>query len=213
MEMHAYSEDYLLTAQRILGDMLDYAVNEYEFDPDEFYKMFLVSDVSRQFQEGNPTYIAGKNGCEMVKEVIRSAGLIMEEIPDEMYLDKSPEYWVGWALAYYQWYTARQFMKIYKVVTIDDLLKMYSVYHEMDIMKFVEAINEKWDQYYTETNLKRLRKIAGLSQRELADLSGVALRQIQLFEQKKRNINHTRAIDVLKIGKVLGCKSEDLLEI
>lgn len=60
MEMHAYSEDYLLTAQRILGDMLDYAVNEYEFDPDEFYKMFLVSDVSRQFQEGNPTYIAGK---------------------------------------------------------------------------------------------------------------------------------------------------------
>ena len=82
MEMHAYSEDYLLTAQRILGDMLDYAVNEYEFDPDEFYKMFLVSDVSRQFQEGNPTYIAGKNGCEIVKEVIRSAGLIMEEIPN-----------------------------------------------------------------------------------------------------------------------------------
>ena len=158
-------------------------------------------------------HIAGKNGCEMVKEVIRSAGLIMEEIPDEMYLDKSPEYWAGWALAYYQWYTARPFMKIYKVVTIEDLLKMYSVYHEMDIMKFVEAINEKWDQYYTETNLKRLRKIAGLSQRELADLSGVALRQIQLFEQKKRNINHTRAIDVLKIGKVLGCKSEDLLEI
>ena len=63
--MHAYSEDYLLTAQRILGDMLDYAVNEYEFDPDEFYKMFLVSDVSRQFQEGNPTYIdREKNGCE-----------------------------------------------------------------------------------------------------------------------------------------------------
>ena len=150
--------------------------------------------------------------CEMVKEVIRSAGLIMEEIPDEMYLDKSPEYWAGWALAYYQWHTARPFMKIYKVVTIEDLLKMYSVYHEMDIMKFVEAINENGSILYR-NKFKRLRKIAGLSQRELADLSGVALRQIQLFEAKKRNINHTRAIDVLKIGKVLGCKSEDLLEI
>ena len=74
----------------------------------------------------------------------------------------------------------------------------------MDIMKFVEAINENGLILYRKTNLKRLRKIAGLSQRELADLSGVALRQIQLFEQK-RNINHTRAIDVLKIGKVLGC--------
>lgn len=213
MEMRAYSDDYLLTAQKILGDMLDYAVNEYEFEPDEFYKMFLVSDVSRQFQTGNPTYIAGKNGCEIVKEVIRSAGLVMDEIPDEMYLDKSPEYWVGWALAYYQWYTARSFMKIYKVATIEDLLKMYPVYHEMDIMKFVEAMNERWNQYYTETNLKRLRKISGLSQKELADLSGVAIRQIQLFEQRKRNINHTRAIDVLKLGKILGCKPEDLLEI
>lgn len=213
MEMRAYSDDYLLTAQKILGDMLDYAVNEYEFEPDEFYKMFLVSDVSRQFQTGNPTYVAGKNGCEIVKEVIRSAGLVMDEIPDEMYLDKSPEYWVGWALAYYQWYTARSFMKIYKVATIEDLLKMYPVYHEMDIMKFVEAMNERWDQYYTETNLKRLRKISGLSQKELADLSGVAIRQIQLFEQRKRNINHTRAIDVLKLGKILGCKPEDLLEI
>ena len=86
MEMHAYSEDYLLTAQRILGDMLDYAVNEYEFDPDEFYKMFLVSDVSRQFQEGNPTYIAGKNGCEMVKEVIRSAGLMVLQIYLSFYI-------------------------------------------------------------------------------------------------------------------------------
>ena len=213
MGMHAYPEDYLSTAQKILGDMIDYAVNEYEFEPDQFFQMFLVSNVSRQFQEGNPTYIAGKNGCEIVKEVIRSAGLTMEELPDEMYLDKSPEYWVGWALAYYQWYSARSFMKIYKVVTIEDILKMYPAYHEMDIMKFVETINEKWDQYYTETNLKRFRKIAGLSQRELADLSGVAIRQIQLFEQKKRNINHTRAIDVLKIAKVLGCKTEDLLEI
>lgn len=85
--------------------------------------------------------------------------------------------------------------------------------NEMDIMKFVEAMNERWDQYYTETNLKRLRKISGLSQKELADLSGVAIRQIQLFEQRKRNINHTRAIDVLKLGKILGCKPEDLLEI
>mgnify|MGYP005960268849 CR=1 FL=1 len=140
--MHAYSEDYLLTAQRILGDMLDYAVNEYEFDPDEFYKMFLVSDVSRQFQEGNPTYIAGKNGCEMVKEVIRSAGLIMEEIPDEMYLDKSPEYWAGWALAYYQWKSNFSFEYILDKICASDILKLYMPYHEMDIREFCDKMSE-----------------------------------------------------------------------
>ena len=67
MMIHAYSEDYLVSAQRILGDMLDYAVNTYAFDPDSFYQMFLVSDVSSQFQNGNPTYVAGKTGCEIVK--------------------------------------------------------------------------------------------------------------------------------------------------
>ena len=185
MEMRAYPDDYLSSAQRILGDMLDFAVNTCEMNIDRFFDLFVVSDVSTQFEYGNPTYVAGKTGCELAKEVVEDSGLSKIMEADQMYLDKSPEYWAGWALAYYQWYTARPFMKIYKVVTIEDLLKMYSVYHEMDIMKFVEAINEKWDQYYTETNLKRLRKIAGLSQRELADLSGVALRQIQLFEQKK----------------------------
>ena len=201
MMIHAYSEDYLVSAQRILGDMLDYAVNTYAFDPDSFYQMFLVSDVSSQFQNGNPTYVAGKTGCEIVKEIIHSAGIEMQELEDEMYLDKSPEYWAGWALAYYQWYTGRTFIKIYKVVSVQELLDMYDVYHEMDIQKFVDEINE------------RIRLISGLSQRELAELSNVPLRQIQLFEQRQRNINHTRAIDVLKLAKILGCKSEELLEI
>ena len=97
MVIHAYSDDYLTSAQRILGDMLDFAVNTYDMDIDKFFEMFLVSNVSRQFEIGNPTYVAGKTGCELVKEVIRDSGLVMEEYPDEMYLDKSPEYleWLG----------------------------------------------------------------------------------------------------------------------
>ena len=85
MAIHAYSDDYLTSAQRILGDMLDFAVNTYDMDIDKFFEMFLVSNVSRQFEIGNPTYVAGKTGCELVKEVIRDSGLVMEEYPDEMY--------------------------------------------------------------------------------------------------------------------------------
>lgn len=213
MVIHAYSEDYLVSAQRILGDMLDYAVNTYEFNPDAFYQMFLASDVSLQFQNGNPTYIAGKTGCEIVKEVIDSSGLEIRELEDEMYLDKSPEYWAGWALAYYQWYTGRPFIKIYKVLSVQKLLDMYDVYHEMDIQKFVDEVNEQWDEFYTDTNLKRIRTNSGLTQRELSILADVPLRKIQLFEQRQRDINHSRAIDVLKLAKILGCKSEELLEI
>lgn len=213
MEMRAYPYDYLLTGQRIMGDMLDFAVNSCDLDIDVFYGLFLVSDVSTQFQNGNPTYIAGKTGCEIVKEVVVESGMKPITIEDEMYLDKSPEYWAGWALAYYQWYTCRTFKRINKAVPIKRILDMYHVYHEMDIMHFVDTMNELWDEYYTETNLKRIRKIAGLTQKELAVLSGVSIRQIQLFEQKQRDINHTMAIDVVKLARVLGCKTEDLLQI
>lgn len=213
MAIHAYSDDYLTSAQRILGDMLDFAVNTYDMDIDKFFEMFLVSDVSRQFEIGNPTYVAGKTGCELVKEIIRDSGILMEDYPDEMYLDKSPEYWAGWALAYYQWYYGRTFSKIHRAVSMKEIRRMYEVYHEMDLVHFVERLDELWNICYPETNLKRIRNLSGLSQRELADLSGVSVRQIQLFEQRQRDINQTRAIDILKLSRVLGCKNEDLLEI
>lgn len=213
MEMRAYLSDYVPYAQRILGDMLDFAVNTCDMDIDEYFGLFTVSSVSTQFQNGNPTYIAGKTGCELVREVIADAGMEPLSLEDEMYLDKSPEYWAGWALAYYQWYTCRTFIKIHKAVSLKKIVSMYDIYHEMDITHFIDTINELWDNYYNETNLKRLRKLAGLSQRELSELSGVPLRQIQLFEQRQRNINHTKAIDVVKFARVLGCKTEDLLQI
>lgn len=213
MEMRAYPSDYLDMAQRVMGDMLDFAVNTCNMDIDEFYTLFLASDISTQLQDGNPTYLAGKTGCEIVKEVIKESGMEPVSYEDEMYLDKSPEYWAGWALAYYQWYTCRRFIKINKAVSIDKIVDMYDVYHEMDIMHFVNVVNDEWNNYYIDTNLGRLRKLAGLSQKELAMLSGVSLRQIQLFEQRQRDINHTKAIDVVKLGRVLGCKMEELLQI
>ena len=213
MEMRAYLSDYVPYAQRILGDMLDFAVNMCDMDIDDYFELFTISSVSTQFQNGNTTYIAGKNGCELVREVIANAGMEPLSVKDEMYLDKSPEYWAGWALAYYQGYTCRTFIKIHKAVSLKRIVSMYDIYHEMDIIHFIDTINELWYNYYKQTNLKRLRKLAGLSQRELSELSGVPLRQIQLFEQRQRNINHTKAIDVVKLARVLGCKTENLLQI
>lgn len=77
MTMCAYSKDYLSMAQKVLGDMLDFAVNTCDFDIDQFFAMFLVSDVSVQFQEGNPSiFLLGKQAAELVREVIR-----MQDLP------------------------------------------------------------------------------------------------------------------------------------
>lgn len=212
MEIRAYDEMYVMQAQRIMGDMMDFAVNSCDMDPDKYFKMFLVSPISIQFENGNPTYVAGKTGCEIVKEVIRESGFKEPETEEIMYLDKSPEYWSGYVLAYYQWYTAKTFASIHRAVSMGQIRDMYPALHEADIMKFVTVMDEKLGRYYVETNLKRLRMQRGMSQSELAGASGVPLRQIQLFEQRRRDINKTQAVNLLALSKILCCKMEELLE-
>lgn len=62
------------------------------------------------------------------------------------------------------------------------------------------------------TRLRIRRENCGLSQSELAADSGVPLRQIQLFEQRQRDINKTAAETLLQLSKALYCNMEDLME-
>ncbi|MDD6071008.1 MAG: helix-turn-helix transcriptional regulator [Clostridiales bacterium] len=213
MEINAYSRDYVENAQKNLGHMLDYAVNSLSLNLNKFYEMFLVSMVSEQFEIGNPAYVVGKNGCELAKEVLRDVGKTVAHKEEEMYLDKSPEYWTGWALAFYQWYRGVRFSRIQEAVPVEVVLGMYMTMHEADIMKFVTVLNEKMKSHYKETNLKRLRKNAGYSQRQLAEEAGISVRQIQLFEQQKRDINKTQLETAVRLSKALGCRIEDLVEL
>ena len=63
------------------------------------------------------------------------------------------------------------------------------------------------------SNLKPIRESAGLSQSQLAELSGVNVRLIQDYEQGHKNINHAKAITLYSLSKALKCTIEDLLEI
>ena len=65
---------------------------------------------------------------------------------------------------------------------------------------------------FSETNFKRIRLIYGCSQRELAEMSGVSLRSIQMYEQRNKDINKAQAESLYCLAKALGCTMEDLLE-
>ena len=212
MAIHAYDDDYLNGAQRILGDAVDFAVMSLDIELDVFGKVFAVSDTSKQFGAGNPKYVAGINGCELARKVLTETDMPFTDTEDAMFLDKGPEYWTGWALAFYQWYSGYSFMEILKTVSMEQILKMYPIYHEMDIMQFVDKMQEKMKRTYPQTKLRILREVSGLSQSELGAASSVPLRQIQLFEQRQRDINKAAAETLLKLSKVLCCKMEDLTE-
>ena len=211
MAIRAYDEGYLTGAQNILGHAVDFAVMTLRLDPDIFGKAFVISDASKQFASGNPRYIAGMNGCELVRLVLNETRTAFQDAADSMFLDKSPEFWAGWALAYYQWYSCRPFMEILSVVPLSDMIRMYPVYHEMDILPFNDRMDVLMKEAYPSTRLRMHRVNCGLSQLELSIDSGVALRQIQLFEQRKRDIRKAQAETVQALADALDCTMEDLL--
>lgn len=176
-----------------------------------FSKMFLVSGIARQFEIGNPTYVVGMNGCEVARIVCEKCGYEIPGIPDEMYIDKSEEYWIGWAISYYQWNLGTSFKRLFECVPIIEFYKMYPTYHEMDIETLVEVLDERCINAHKESQLKRLRAYAQLSQRALSVKTGVPLRQIQLFEQGQRDISKTQGNTLFQLAKGLNCKMEDLV--
>ena len=212
MAIRAYDEIYVDSAQNVLGHAVDFAVMTLGLEPNTFGDAFAVSDASKQFAAGNPAYVAGMNGCELARKVLEETGTPFADAEDAMYLDKSPEYWAGWALAYYQWFTGYSFMEILTAVPLEQIMAMYPTYHEMDVSRFAEQMDRRLQEAYPQTKLRMRRETCGFSQSELSSDADVPLRQIQLFEQRQRDINKCAAITLLKLSRSLHCSIEDLME-
>lgn len=209
---HAYREMYLSKAQSVLGDAFDYAVNTCKIAGGDFVKMFIASTVSKRMENGEPAYIAGKSGIEIVLEVVAEVTGKDLEIEADEHFGRSTEYWIGWAVAYYQWKSGRKYSEIFKVVSFEDLQKMYYTLHEADISKFADIMDERMREHFPETNLKRIRTAYGYTQAELAQRSGVSLRSIQMYEQRNKDINNAGVSTAYRLAKALGCTMEDLVE-
>ena len=210
--IHAYQEIYLSKAQSVIGDAFDYAVNTCAILGTDFVKLFIASSVSKRMENGEPAYLAGKSGIEIVREIVAETKGKELQIEPQEHFGRSKEYWIGWAVAYYQWYSGRKYSDIFKVFSFEDLQKMYYTLHEADITKFVDIVDSKIKEYFTETNLKRIRTAYGFTQAELAERSGVSLRSIQMYEQRNKNINKASADTMYSLAKALGCTMEDLIE-
>jgi len=191
---------------------MDYIVNDCGMDGDEYLQMFIVSGLARQFENGDPVVIAGMSGVEIAMKAISAVtgGLPVAKAAEPDY--RTADFWGGWALAHYQWYCARSYASILRFMPFSDILLMYPTLHEADVTKFYAAAEEMYTGKFPQTNLKRIREAAGLSQSQLAAESESALRSIQMYEQRRKDINKAQAFTLAKIARVLGCEISELLE-
>lgn len=205
----AYDRNYLDRVRVSLGRMLDYAVYDLNYELAVFWDLFLASPVSGQLECGDVSVLVGRSGLELALMVTGKESAYSKPIFSQ---GRSQEYWTGWALAYYQWKTGLSFSQINEFVPIDEICGMYSPYHEMDIRHFCDAVSELYTERKSQTNLKRRRLAVGLSQSQLAGLTGIPVRTIQQYEQGQKDINKARAEYLISLSRALYCDPRLLLE-
>ena len=210
----AYDRLYLPEAKLHLGKCTDYLIRDCSLDPETVASAYSTTIPMQLFARGDPGMLAGKSGLELGMEVYRaifgSAAKCPEPIEDGA--GRSPEYWGGWALAHFQWHWCKSFKWIFERTTMTNLLSKYRVYHEMNVERFLEDFMTELGAVETVPHLKRFREAAGFSQSQLAKVSGVNIRNIQLYEQRVQPIERASAATLSALSRPLGCTIEDLLD-
>ena len=138
MMIHAYNEIYLDDAMYTLAEVFSYVPNARRADV--LLEHFIMSGIAYQFGKGNPRYLN-----------MPPQALFYEIVGDSMPLiypkgyERSPEYWCGFVLAYYQWYTGLGFEQIGRWLSPSRIISMYNPLHEASLDKFVEVVKQTVD--------------------------------------------------------------------
>ena len=208
---HAYNEMYVEGAMVRMGDMLEYACLDCGYDPDGFWKMFIHSGLSRRFEIGDVSVIAGKSGPELAYIVLRDVDH-RRDFPNPAWReDRSDLYWSGWVLAYFQWYKNLTFTEVWNSISIRMLQKMYPTLHEADITKAVDTMSGMTKPGRKST-IHSLRLVRGLTQQELAAHAHMTVSQLQRIEYGERKIENLSLKTAIALSKALGVGVEEFTD-
>ena len=209
--MHAYDESYLADAKDHLGDLFDYTVNTLGMNLRDAFERFAYSGVGEMFEKGHPLFLAGMSGSDLARRVLEATGR-PGPYPKYEFTGYSREYWTGWTLAHFQWFSGIRFKDIDRYgLPIEAIREMYHPLHEADISKFLEIAGARVK--LSTVSLKKQRTNAGFTQAQLAQKSGVPLRLIRAYEQGTVALSHAEAGTAMRLARALHCNVESLVGV
>jgi DNA-binding XRE family transcriptional regulator len=211
-KIFTYDRLYLPQARETLGAMLDYVVWDCKLGADEYFALFVTSGLADRFGRGDPKLLSGMSGVEIAWETFARTRYTEDRPRPRYNLNRSKEYWVGWALAHCQWATSVSFRELTRYVPPTRMAGLYSPYHERDVQALVERVVDICRTGKKETNLKLARQRRGMSQSELAEAAQVPLRTLQQYEQGQKNILKANVSYAVSLAHVLGCSVEEILD-
>ncbi|MBQ7144340.1 MAG: helix-turn-helix transcriptional regulator [Oscillospiraceae bacterium] len=199
--IHAYSECYLDRARKTMGTLFDAGL--LLMDGEEFLKVFAASPVAAAWEQGDPAYLAGRSGDELF--TLLTGDLVDPDIHD---FDPTPEFWMGSAYCYLQWFFDRPFAEIFAALPLAELRRLRK---ERRDAAFEAAAAKCVRVFQPQSTLKRLRTARQLSQSQLALVSGVKLRSIRAYEQGDLDVAKAQYDTLRALSGALSCTVEDLI--
>ena len=127
--MNAYSEIFVNDAMETLGEAFEYAINNLKIKGQEFLNLFSLGRIGEAFSRGEIRYISGMSGIELANKALKEYSFVIETKDYDLSINYPPEYWCGWILAYYQWYSGKTFSQIQKKISFQNLMNLYGVLH------------------------------------------------------------------------------------
>lgn len=210
----AYASSSLNDAQDNLGQVIHFAVNECHYDLDEFVSGFSGTVIAYHF-EHDRYVICEKTGIELFFDICEATGKhLKSKEPDDYTLDYSPEYWTGMILATYQWYSGLSFFTINQVIKASKIRDLFDPFHEADITKSLEYLDqiflrdkkETYLQYYRENFLYSISDISRITK-----IPVEILKKCEIMSDKPL-INSLSGNELHSLAKLFKCKIDDLLE-
>ena len=89
-----------------------------------------------------PRHVTGCNGSEFVNFVMEDLNHPEYDFPHEFYADRSPEYWTGCTLAYFQWRQNLPFRTILQKIPVQRILGLYPLGHEQDVRNIADILSD-----------------------------------------------------------------------
>ena len=224
--MGAYNRSYLENVKSNLGAMLDCGINTLEFGPRDFYNMFLDSDMSDKINRGDAYSICTLGGVELAEYVVcfamnnskyihvkkASDPAFNQHLNDAIINVDSKEYWAGTVIAEYVWEKNMSYQELDGYISVEEVIALYKDFANADSLVINIRLDEMLNAKKKVAKLKLRREMLGLSQSELAQQSGIPLRTLQQYEQRRKNINNAKAVYLVDLASVLRCEVRDLIE-
>ena len=210
----AYDEKELPQVIRTLGKAFEFAEKCLPEGAAGFYRRFANSSVAATCTGPDAHPEIGGSAIELVLNVNEDAS-IDTLLMNEKRLSKQEIGRLRWEaelLCRYQWETGLPFTAVLRTLTEERLRALHADYAELPPAEVAQKISVPEAQESAATNLARFRRERGLSQAGLAKASGVTLRSIQQYEQRKKDISHAQARNVFALAQALDCTMEELLE-